>query len=317
MVMKYPEDIVRLILETTASHYPKTIDTLMKISRPTEPWLKPFKYRSILIARGRERSKSDPSKAAEPDYPVTPAMRAHYAAHPDLETITVGEDILKAFQSHDAAYASKIPPLTTGLRDLTFAPASVYPPDLLATLAKLKANGGGLRCFTGSLERLFSSNIGGIDLSHPAFSSLTHLEIWEDLAQQPELRSTLLFLTRLTHLAFEVELGAASDLVRDAPMLNDILAQFPDTTPTDSEYDPGRRKFQVLLLVIFSENGAGGALELPVPPADTTDPRVVITGSLISKTTWRHGPDPAAVDRWEVAESFVARKAAGEIPSAF
>ncbi|KAJ7603287.1 hypothetical protein DFH06DRAFT_1488155 [Mycena polygramma] len=135
-----------------------------------------------------------------------------------------------------------------------------------------------------------------INLEHPLFSTVTHLDVFDDFetfVDDPEVASewvqSLCALPALTHLAFSTP---AMEVLRSAldscPGLRVLLVAFPATEIDDAK----------------------GYMEYVAP--DVTDMRFVVATYADYYDDWETGAR-GGHDIWAHAEEFIARKRRGEV----
>ncbi|KAJ7182374.1 hypothetical protein C8R43DRAFT_1228818 [Mycena crocata] len=120
-----------------------------------------------------------------------------------------------------------------------------------------------------------------INLTHPSFSEVTHLELFDVLPSAAWSRLSL--IPHLTHLA-----------------LNDI--------PSDPFFRLVLDACASLGVLILLDMGPG---DLPEPPED---PRIVLMNCHDYTKDWQMGAH-TGVDFWSRAEDFIAKRRSGDVPA--
>jgi hypothetical protein len=137
-----------------------------------------------------------------------------------------------------------------------------------------------------------------VDLEHPLFAAVTHLDIFDDIdieEEQPEgmqWLQSLSILPALTHLAFST--------APNPQVLHDVLENCP--------------RIRVLLVVfpITDTNGAKAYME----ELSIVDARLVVATYIDYYSDWERGAR-GGEDIWVRAEKFIARKMCGEVEGRF
>ncbi|KAJ7913585.1 hypothetical protein B0H13DRAFT_2004389 [Mycena leptocephala] len=172
-----PVELEREIFEMTAQMYPHEIPTLLRVARRFLIWIEPLLY-TILVASDQKmvRVLLNARKSKPPEF--FHAVR-HVALLPAGDCSV--DDVLQLLR------------LCTKVTDFG-STQSFTTPALLRILAEMRVQRMAL-----SLNNLFD---GSIDLTHPSFGSVTHLDIFDDdditliCAQIPTLPA-------LTHLSLD------------------------------------------------------------------------------------------------------------------
>ncbi|KAJ7488926.1 hypothetical protein FB451DRAFT_1390123 [Mycena latifolia] len=273
---RLPLELEREIFETAAELYPETIYTpcLLLVAKRVHEWIERIKYRAVA---------SEPT----PAYPLRLLQNAicsnskptgffhDRVRHLFIDDDSVPEDDLLLILSSCSGIRSLM---------LTTCPG----PSVLPRLAAIH-----LRRLSISLFELFGS-IHAIDLSHPAFTSVTHLELFEELSLFTAFPwSNFALLPALTHLSL-YELHESNAI--------DILSQYPK------------------LVVLISMNDA----EYPTVVNKEELPSIDDARFVCMELSYGNYVDDwlaatkGDVDFWVRAERFIAKKRRGEIqPSTF
>ncbi|KAJ7766739.1 hypothetical protein B0H16DRAFT_1717081 [Mycena metata] len=257
-----PLDLEREIFETTALLHISAIPALLRVSRRVFAWIEPLLYRALRI-----------------DSPTT-AKAIERVMH-ERPPIFFSDNVRHLYFGQRCPWTcqkvSTLVQLCPHLVSLFFEgtwPESALLPVLDGILH--------LRSWRGSLGSPFSAPI---DLSHPFFSTITHLDVTPD--ETPPVLS-LSKMPALTHLCLHNTVTV--------DLLSGVLEQCS--------------RLRILLLLChpaFAEFADTISSEI-------TDMRcvVVVRGNLIRD--WNCWLAPHGHDFWPGAEAFVARKRRGEIP---
>ncbi|KAJ7480230.1 hypothetical protein B0H11DRAFT_2025346 [Mycena galericulata] len=266
MEPRLPHDLEREIFETTALIHPNMIPTLLRVARRVLIWVEPMLYRVIKISRGR---------------PYEDLANAVLAKPPDFLRDAVRHLFLDSAAQWSQEDALKILPLCTGL--VSLLPLRRFSnPTLIPTLAGMR-----LRRLSTSLVDLFGGR-DAVDIHHPMFSALTHIDIFDDIGDVPKIYTHMSALPSLTHLCLNNEIPW--DILR--LLLSDC------------------RHLQVLVNM-WAYLRADRAWALAQKPP-LTDHRFVVTLYRDYWEDWDAGAH-GETDFWALAEIFVARKQRGEI----
>ncbi|KAJ6529829.1 hypothetical protein B0H19DRAFT_1274215 [Mycena capillaripes] len=256
-----PPELEREIFETTAVMHPREIPTLLRVARRVLIWIEPLLYRVIRLSKFNvdlmSLLKSKPA-----------AFLQNAVRH-------------LCFDSYgDAGQAKGILELCTGVVDLALemAPAN---PILLPILATMS-----LRRLSTFLHDLFGDDI---NLGHPTFAFLTHLDLLDDDDNHlalilPHIPS----LPALTHLAldYKVPRNTVQTLLEKCPRL-------------------------ALLACLWHWHMVAGYHAAQTP--HVYDVRFVI--GRCRELYWADWEDCARgrTHLWSLGEDFVARKRSGDI----
>ncbi|KAJ7132704.1 hypothetical protein C8R46DRAFT_1140603 [Mycena filopes] len=262
----FPLDLEREIFETTAILHPATRTTLLRVARRVHTWIEPFLYRVVVAedADNPETQRADlvPILLNRPAELSRLAVR-HLAILVEPGTPSA-EDALRLLKCCD------------GVTDLALGGSFRADSGLLPLLSELH-----LRRLAVRVQEL-----GGPDLTHPLFASLTHLILFDD--DESHLRSLapqIPTLSALTHLTAFFSLGQDEIL----PVLGDCshLQLFLVLYGTDSMYATAK---------LFSHH----------------DPRFVIGMYYDYWGQWEAGARGFS-DLWSRGDDFLAQKRRGEI----
>ncbi|KAJ7620818.1 hypothetical protein DFH06DRAFT_62134 [Mycena polygramma] len=264
----FPAELEREIFETTAQRHPGEILTLLRVARRVLVSIEPLLYRVARESELRWASLNAFLKAVD----SKPADFFHKCVrHLCLEFMTRTDDAVRILE------------VCTGVVDLALGDQATSP-DLLPFLAKMP-----LRRLSADLSSLFGE---AINLAHPMFRSLTHLDMMDlgDCEWEPEILPHIPALPALTHLALNW------DVSRDA--LEDCLEQSP--------------RLKLMLLVwICSEEHLYKTMQ--IPHSYDVDVRLVM--GCCNKEYWANWEASARglPCLWSLGDEFVARKHRGEI----
>ncbi|KAJ7443122.1 hypothetical protein FB451DRAFT_1149776 [Mycena latifolia] len=266
----FPPELEREIFETTALVHPGTIPALLRVARRTHIWIEPFLYRAVSV--GGTSPFSDMGRAILRATKSKPASFFHSAVrHLFLDT--------SASWTFDEAV--EVIKVCTGLVEFA-SYGDFLDPTLLLMLGELP-----LRRLSTDLYRLFDG-YESIDLTHPVFASLTHLEILDPIYDDDtRIIAYLPTLPAITHLRLSdnVPWKHVETLLAECPRLELLISLFP------------RRK----------ESWAVRRARM----SPIHDPRFVITIFRSSPESWEaYQRRPTT---WSVAEDFVALRRSGAI----
>ncbi|KAJ6468556.1 hypothetical protein C8R47DRAFT_806213 [Mycena vitilis] len=261
----FPTELEREIFETAAQCHPGELLNLLHVARRVLIWIEPLLYRVVRVSELKEAS-------------LYPFLKAVGSKPANFFHKSVSHLCLECMPSPDAV---RILEVCTGVVDLGRG-SLVTSPDLLPFLANMP-----LQRLSADLGALFG---GAVDLAHPIFSSLTHLDMMDlgDYEWEPEILSHLRALDALTHLA----------ITRDVPMhsAQALLERFP-------------RIQLVLLLYVSSEVDFYQRMQIP----HIYDVRLVM--GCCNEEYWANweGSARGLPCLWSLGDEFVARKRRGEI----
>ncbi|KAJ7488983.1 hypothetical protein FB451DRAFT_681352 [Mycena latifolia] len=268
---RFPPELEREIFETTAVLYPETIrsPSLLLVAKRVHEWIERIKYTRV--------SSIESVTAACPSRLLQSAIRSNSkpidffrerVRHLFLD-IGIRADDLQALLS-----------ACSGLRSIKLPNSSCTHPSILPNLAAIQP-----RRLAINLWDLFSGS-GSLDLSHPAFARITHLESfdnpalfagfpWSDFARLPAL----------THLAlWQLDQAAAAALLSACPQLE----------------------------VLIRSNYLGFVLEDRVSVDDARFVSMPMSYNTYQTSDWLAGTG-SGVDFWVRAERFIAKKRRGKI----
>ncbi|KAJ6629980.1 hypothetical protein B0H10DRAFT_2428046 [Mycena sp. CBHHK59/15] len=210
---RLPTELEREVFETTALMYPREIPTLLRVARRVLVWIEPVLYRVVRVNMDNDALMDGVLDAIK----SKPADFFHKAVRHLCLDSYVTEDV-----------GLPILEVCTGVVDLALN-QQLASPTLLPVLAKMS-----LRRLSTSLHSLFD---GEIDILHPLFTFLTHLDlldctnhdVTETLAQIPSFAA-------LTHLALDwVRMDMAETLLENCPRLELLLCLYDELDYKDAQ----------------------------------------------------------------------------------
>ncbi|KAJ7758114.1 hypothetical protein DFH07DRAFT_1024908 [Mycena maculata] len=271
MASIFPPELEREIFETTAILHPQTMPTLLPVAHRVLIWIEPLLYRFIILARGSI------------DEVVRRAMRVKPASFLEASIRHICISSSSRFSKEELCALLRLCTKLVSLTTSQAVPAS----ELLPILAGMTQ----VRKWTGSLVDLFGG-YDTIDLSHPFFRYLTHMDIIGDFEDDRNIPS-LVALPALTHLAL------CGDGVLD------------DTVPRVLEQCT---QLQVLVIVYHAIHAVTARQIAARPPTDDLRFVVCVYHNYLDDQ-WKIGVR-RGTDFWSAAETFIARKRRGEIGGA-
>ncbi|KAJ7699025.1 hypothetical protein B0H17DRAFT_1196611 [Mycena rosella] len=269
---RLPPELERGIFELAADTYPTTIPTLLQVAQRVRIWVEPLLYR---VLRLDILSPHLAVKLLQTIKAKPPQFAASSVQHVLLLHSSFGD----RFNSDVESLLESCPSII----NLAFIGGSAHI-SILPLLGNMH-----VQRLTVRLGDLFSDDRDpdAIDLGHPMFGSMTHLDLLDDLRGWMQRFSTL---PALTHLAF------TGPHLENLPIMQGILEASP--------------RIQVLLLSFFF--GEEDDARLVAARIKFVDARVVVGLYGDYRTDWERGAR-SGDDQWIRAEKFVARKRRGEI----
>ncbi|KAJ7765961.1 hypothetical protein B0H14DRAFT_2970042 [Mycena olivaceomarginata] len=267
-----PLELERIVFELAAELYPETIPSLLLVAARVLEWIEPLRYRTFTLT-------GTPS--------VCPQLRFLKQAIRSKPPQFIHDKVwyLCAAEGFFEDSLADILSVCTGLRSLVIFHAH---PRVLSQLEATRP-----RRLSAQIPDFFRgpSWVSPVDLTHPMFASLTHLDVFDVF--HSDLDSAwfgLTLLPLLTHLAF---------LELDDTVIADTLATCP--------------KPLVLVSMYSEENNYLRFLSDGVD-RDDSDPRFVsmVLSSEAYVLDWQTGIR-GGMDFWARADAFVAKKRRGEI----
>ncbi|KAJ7131408.1 hypothetical protein C8R44DRAFT_774792 [Mycena epipterygia] len=179
----FPPELERLIFEFAAEFDPKSIPNLLLVSQRVNEWIERVKYSTVTSSGSGGSCRLGALKRAVQSGLKPASFFQDTVRHLFVEHNVLDEDDLREILS-----------TCSGVRSLLVMPFDSSRPALLPSLAAIKP-----RRLCVVLETIFGT-AELIDLSHPMFTSVTHLDLFGIDLQGPWL--TLSLLPALTHLSF-------------------------------------------------------------------------------------------------------------------
>ncbi|KAJ7705504.1 hypothetical protein B0H17DRAFT_669853 [Mycena rosella] len=263
-----PPELEQEIFETAALMHPSTIPVLLRVARRVLIWIEPFLYRVIRLDL----------------LPLADAVRHAIRTKPaSFFQDSVRHLFLNSSEGWSAGEISELLRHCTRLVSF-YTTGEFTTPAMLPLLGRMLP----VRKWGGPLELLFGS-AAAVDLNHPFFRNVTHLDLF-DLVKDSDTRLSagLGALPALTHLCLNNNVGVS--------FLRRVLEQCAH--------------LQLLIHMwnhFYSEPARGIAANPPV-----VDVRFVVGVFHSYWDDWEAGAR-GGVDFWVAADTFVARKRRGEI----
>ncbi|KAF7364245.1 Zn(2)-C6 fungal-type domain-containing protein [Mycena sanguinolenta] len=176
-----PQELEREIFEIAAELHPDAISNILLVAARVHEWIEPLRYRTFIL--------TDPASSC-------PRLRVLQQAIESKPAQFIRDNVWHLFVEPDFLDAlDTFIPFCTGVRSLViFKPHT----QMLSQLETARPQRLAVPIeFFGHTEESMP-----IDLGLPMFSSLTHLDIWEDIIAIAPSWSSLALLPVLTHLAF-------------------------------------------------------------------------------------------------------------------
>ncbi|KAJ7229895.1 hypothetical protein GGX14DRAFT_581577 [Mycena pura] len=265
-----PPELERNIFETAAVRHPRFIPTLLRVARRCLVWIEPLLYK---VVRGNNYLLAAATLNAVRSKPPTFLHGA--VRHLSLE---IGYPWL-------GDVAKEVLAACTGVTDIIID-RSYALPAILPLLSAMR-----LQRLSVTLGYLFGS-FAAIDLTHPLFASLTHLDAFDETenAEDNTICAQIPLLPALTHLCLNGPVAWAQ--------VETLLAECP--------------RLRVLAFVVPWPHTAQW-----VQNGSIRDARLVVTAESNQNhwDYWRHWEIGAAGGRdvWAWADEFVAKKRSGSI----
>ncbi|KAJ7056093.1 hypothetical protein C8F01DRAFT_1156800 [Mycena amicta] len=275
---RLPEDLEREIFLLTASEDARSIPTLVRVAKRTQLWLEPLLYRVLVLLEysdglefieDRLRRKPDSVWRNGP-------CHVYLALGDEKRSVSAVENLLGK---------------CVGVEDLSFHPPADQPKRFLAQLDGM-TNPNRLHT---ELQKLFDGSLSSIDLQRPAFSHLSHLMLFDELAHCTEsdaahLTQQLSLLPSITHLALAGRIPKS--LVLSLLALSSVVI-----------FVSLRQDTRLLTVQRMYDRELSGVNDL----------RFVIMPLGIWLGDWEKAARGAKEDFWVGAERFVEGKRRGEI----
>ncbi|KAJ7089147.1 hypothetical protein C8R44DRAFT_818831 [Mycena epipterygia] len=267
-----PPELERQIFELAARLYPNRIPKFLPVARRVLHWLKPFLYNVVTVGPGRILPAIVAASKSKPDNFLHQSVR---------HVLLVPMDVWQLARS-EYKTVSAVLSLFTGMEDFT-ALGDVKPINMLEIFATVR-----LRRLGMDLSKIMG---GPINLTLPHFSSLTHLDVFDEIRAEHEgTWANLAALPCLTHLCLH------------------------DVVPASIWRMVGRTCPGIQLLVNrWTRFRASGARLIGENPP-VTDPRFVVLFVGDYADQWEEGAR-GGENFWTRGARFVAQKRKGEIPA--
>ncbi|KAJ7112710.1 hypothetical protein C8R44DRAFT_985098 [Mycena epipterygia] len=206
----FPPELEREIFEITALLHRGTIPILLQVARRVLVWIEPLLYR---VVRVRDfRPYSDLAHALlRATTTKTPSFLHDAVRHVFLESNTL-------WSPEETIIILKF---CTGVVNLAITDCT-DPAGILAQLAQMQ-----LQRLACCLPSLFAEN--AIDMRHPLFSSITHLDIFDTIEEGDTICPQIPAIPSLTHLGLHCEIPWATiaTLLTECPRLELLVNRWP------------------------------------------------------------------------------------------
>ncbi|KAJ7438915.1 hypothetical protein B0H11DRAFT_2293615 [Mycena galericulata] len=265
-----PAELEREIFEWTAITHPTTIPVLLRVARRVRLWVEPYLYRVVKV------SSHPPYSIIQEDL-LRPGPQSKPASF-------YQNAVRHLYLDQESEWSPEVLRVCTRTRSFSATGRSPNPSLLLILLET------DLRQLGVSLEHLFGG-VRYIDLNHPLFTSITHLDIFDDITESYyiQIPQQIASLPTLTHLCLNDHVPA--DILR---------AILSDCT-----------NLHILVnLWHYSKVSEGRALARNPPLKDS---RFVVGMYQNYPREWEAGAR-GDNDCWRAAENFIAQKRRGAIP---
>ncbi|KAJ7131238.1 hypothetical protein C8R44DRAFT_978192, partial [Mycena epipterygia] len=268
----FPPELEREVFKITALLHPGAIPILLRVARRVLVWIEPLLYRVVHI-NGR-LPYSNMAHAL---------LRATTTKAPDFFQ-TVRHLFVEVGTPWSPEETIIILKLCTGIVNLSITICYPDPTGILAQLAQMQ-----LQRLAGSLQPLFN---GGktIDMCHPLFSSITHLDIFDTIGDGDiDICPQIPAIPALTHLCLHDRIPWAT--------IKKLLAECP----------------KLELLVNLRRPRSSALVQIFVQDVPIHDMRFVIQLYQDCWSGWKAHVTGLRPDFWSLADDFVARKRSGDI----
>ncbi|KAJ7635748.1 hypothetical protein DFH06DRAFT_661564 [Mycena polygramma] len=262
-----PPELERQIFEIAGLAYPGMIPTFLCVARRIQVWIEPLLYRVVWVDIPTHAAKTEAIRTAMKSKPSSFFHAVHHLFIDSSSELSRQEarDLLRL--------CAKV---------TNFAVIGDFSESgLLPILAEMQ-----IERLSTCLHDLFGSP-SDVDLAHPLFLSITHLDIFANLAE-PYMYAQLATLPSLTHVCLNGDVGW--DIFRT--LLSDC-------------------KMLVLLVDLWQPHSDPRA-EAFAAEAPFQDDRFVVGVYNKYWVDWEAGAE-GREDFWAKAEAFVARKRSGEV----
>ncbi|KAJ7096948.1 hypothetical protein C8R44DRAFT_812439 [Mycena epipterygia] len=267
---EFPLELEREVFEIMALLYPGTIPTLLHVARRVLVWIEPCLY-SVVSLNNSPRS-SDMAHAL---------LRATTTKPPSFFHNVVRHLLLEWRTPWSSEETISVLKLCTGIVNLAISPFYTYPTGILAQLAQMQ-----LQRLAVGFRALFGPK-KAIDMRHPLFSSITHLDIFDTLDGDTDMCAQVPAIPALTHLCVHgrVPWETITMLLAACPRLELLVNRWLSTT-----------------------NAHAQAKNVPFH-----DMRFVIQLYKNYWSEWEANARGLGPNFWSLADDFVARKRSGDI----
>ncbi|KAJ7168874.1 hypothetical protein C8R46DRAFT_1092739 [Mycena filopes] len=263
-----PPELECLVFQMAASN-PRNVFNLMLVAWRVKEWVEPYLYHLISNTSFHSGMITTPFKILTLPIDNKPA---------GFWSNSVKSVFLDEIPTPD----EKITRLFTACKGITRLSSHLPLNKHLDQLGALH----NLRCLNIELAGLFRSN--AIDLAHPLFRNVTHLEALDppSLLLPPEIFAGLALVPRLTHLAFN-----------GAPLYRAMLPFWASFTHLRS-------------IVLLHPEALRAGVAREVPPEVAADDRFVLIGQTGYQVDWLRGAN-GGDDFWDIAKAFIKARRAG------
>ncbi|KAJ6546092.1 hypothetical protein DFH09DRAFT_653706 [Mycena vulgaris] len=274
---RLPLELERHVFELAAQSDRPTILHLLRVAHRVHLWIAPLLY-TVLVLTNPDRTSVILDAVAAKPAPFLAATVRHVLVYSSKHSLSL--DAIEGFIAS-----------CSGIVNLSLTMPGTGP-RLLPLLGGMHLQRLGV-----DLGELFAKEDGNdedptVDLGHPLFASITHLDVFDELApddeHDPDWLTGLAALPALTHLSF-------SSLVNPETLERILKAS---------------TRIQILV-VTFAALEADVAREF-VRELDVHDPRLVVTTYKEYFADWEQGAR-GGDDIWVRAEHFLEQKRRGEI----
>ncbi|KAJ6454380.1 hypothetical protein C8R45DRAFT_1037950 [Mycena sanguinolenta] len=180
----FPPELEREIFMMASLMHPNSIPRFLQVAHRVFVWTEPFMYRVLRV--NKDRLSLDRARAVLRAFTLEskPAAFFHGA---------VRHLVLEDKTAWSSRATMELVELCSGVIDFAALGDSAHP-ILLPKLAEMH-----LKRLAGNLTRLFG---GAIDMGHPQFAFITHLDVFDRIAEGSRICSHIRVLPALTHLSF-------------------------------------------------------------------------------------------------------------------
>ncbi|KAJ7150712.1 hypothetical protein C8R46DRAFT_1123963 [Mycena filopes] len=204
-----PVELEREVFETAALTNTSSIPTLLLVAQRVRVWLEPMLYRIIKVDKSAMAAVLQNAAKTKPPSFFRDAVRHICLAFDDARSLQAVEEFL---------------PLCTGLVTFTVFPPLYVDilPILLPILPKMQ-----VKRLSAHLGVLFQDTPQGLHLTHAAFTSVTHLHLFDIISPYTgsDIYANIPTLPALTHLCLinKASPSQVGELLRDCRSLELLL----------------------------------------------------------------------------------------------